>query len=93
MVPLPQRHAISGYFSKCEMADSPTFNTTAALEPWPGLPLNEWQATYATLHMWTQIVEKSTPGGRFPDALLLEFLQSSYEAARLGNRHRSASPS
>ena len=25
---------------------------------WPALPLNEWQATYATLHMWTQIVGK-----------------------------------
>jgi hypothetical protein len=25
---------------------------------WPALPLNEWQETYATLHMWTQIVGK-----------------------------------
>ncbi len=25
---------------------------------WPALPLEEWQATYATLHMWTQIVGK-----------------------------------
>jgi hypothetical protein len=25
---------------------------------WPALPLNEWQDTYATLHMWTQIVGK-----------------------------------
>ena len=29
-----------------------------ATEPWPGLPLSEWQDTYATLHMWTQIVGK-----------------------------------
>ncbi len=25
---------------------------------WPPLPLNEWKETYATLHMWTQIVGK-----------------------------------
>lgn len=25
---------------------------------WPALPLDEWQATYATLHLWTQIVGK-----------------------------------
>lgn len=35
--------------------------------------------------------EKSAPSGRFPDALLLEFLQGSYEAAaRLGNWQLSA---
>ena len=28
------------------------------LEPWPPLPLDEWQDTYRTLHMWTQIVGK-----------------------------------
>ena len=27
-------------------------------ERWPSLPLNEWQDTYRTLHMWTQIVGK-----------------------------------
>jgi hypothetical protein len=27
-------------------------------ERWPALPLNEWQATYRTLHMWTQIAGK-----------------------------------
>ena len=27
-------------------------------EPWPELPLDEWKNTYATLHMWTQIVGK-----------------------------------
>ena len=26
--------------------------------PWPSLPLGEWQDTYATLHMWTQVVGK-----------------------------------
>lgn len=25
---------------------------------WPALPLDEWKETYATLHMWTQIVGK-----------------------------------
>jgi hypothetical protein len=28
------------------------------LSEWPELPLNEWQDTYSTLHMWTQIVGK-----------------------------------
>src|SRR5215469_7737002 len=27
-------------------------------QTWPPLPLAEWQDTYATLHMWTQIVGK-----------------------------------
>ena len=27
-------------------------------ELWPELPLGAWQDTYATLHMWTQIVGK-----------------------------------
>jgi hypothetical protein len=27
-------------------------------EPWPTLPYLEWQDTYATLHMWTQVVGK-----------------------------------
>src|SRR5437879_3062374 len=27
-------------------------------ETWPSLPLDEWRDTYATLHMWTQIVGK-----------------------------------
>jgi Family of unknown function (DUF5996) len=32
--------------------------TTAHAELWPALPLDEWKDTYATLHMWTQIVGK-----------------------------------
>src|SRR6266566_8432478 len=28
------------------------------LSEWPALPLSEWKDTYATLHMWTQIVGK-----------------------------------
>src|SRR5277367_1616731 len=27
-------------------------------DSWPELPLDAWQDTYATLHMWTQIVGK-----------------------------------
>jgi hypothetical protein len=30
----------------------------APAEVWPSLPLEEWRDTYATLHMWTQIVGK-----------------------------------
>ena len=29
-----------------------------AIEHWPSLPYDEWKDTYATLHMWTQIVGK-----------------------------------
>ncbi len=29
-----------------------------AADAWPSLPLAEWQDTYATLHLWTQIVGK-----------------------------------
>lgn len=37
----------------------PTSPNTAALPgQWPSLPLAEWQDTYATLHMWMQIVGK-----------------------------------
>ena len=32
--------------------------TQAAHELWPALPYDEWKDTYATLHMWTQIVGK-----------------------------------
>jgi uncharacterized protein DUF5996 len=32
--------------------------TRTAINPWPALPLAEWQDTYDTLHMWTQIIGK-----------------------------------
>lgn len=32
--------------------------TTSNTEPWPSLPLEAWRDTYATLHLWTQIVGK-----------------------------------
>lgn len=41
------------------MTNSNIENTPADTEAtWPGLPLEEWKDTYATLHMWTQIVGK-----------------------------------
>lgn len=33
-------------------------NNSRELELWPSLPLEAWEDTYATLHMWTQIVGK-----------------------------------
>lgn len=33
-------------------------NRLALTEIWPRLPFEEWKDTYATLHMWTQIVGK-----------------------------------
>ena len=35
-----------------------TSRTTNTLETWPALPLEAWSDTYATLHLWTQIVGK-----------------------------------
>jgi len=35
-----------------------TTETSAHWEPWPSLPLEAWSDTYATLHLWTQIVGK-----------------------------------
>jgi len=39
--------------------------TQIAVEKWPALPMNAWEDTYATLHLWTQVVGKirlaSTP--------------------------------
>jgi hypothetical protein len=32
--------------------------TTPAQELWPPLPLDEWKDTYATLHMWFQVIGK-----------------------------------
>jgi hypothetical protein len=33
-------------------------STDAVVDAWPALPLDAWRDTYATLHMWTQIVGK-----------------------------------
>ena len=38
---------------------SPAAVSGAPGDPWPALPLDAWRETYATLHMWTQIVGKT----------------------------------
>ncbi|HET7275218.1 MAG TPA: DUF5996 family protein [Longimicrobiaceae bacterium] len=38
--------------------DDRAAGTVSATAPWPPLPLTEWQDTYATLHMMTQVVGK-----------------------------------
>src|SRR4051794_34794100 len=45
---LPQEHA---------MPPLPA-SSTSVQPDWPGLPYGEWKETYATLHLWTQIVGK-----------------------------------
>src|SRR5215210_7238896 len=40
------------------MTDTSTKRETARMEIWPRLPLEEWQETKDTLHMWTQVVGK-----------------------------------
>jgi hypothetical protein len=40
------------------MTSKPTLSGLSRDEAWPALPLSEWAATQATLHMWTQIVGK-----------------------------------
>src|SRR5947208_13508461 len=34
----------------------------ATRDLWPALPLEDWRDTYATLHMWTQVVGKLALG-------------------------------
>jgi hypothetical protein len=38
--------------------DAHSDSANAASDLWPPLPLEAWQETYATLHLWTQIVGK-----------------------------------
>jgi len=40
------------------MAESTVKNDFDKNQAWPALPLEEWKDTYATLHMWTQVVGK-----------------------------------
>lgn len=40
------------------MTDTSIKRETADIEIWPRLPLEEWQETKDTLHMWTQIIGK-----------------------------------
>jgi hypothetical protein len=71
-------------------------------QSWPSLPLDAWRETYATLHMWTQIVGKirltlavlsydDVRNSASPRDTLLQFLQSTYEAgANLAQWDRGA---
>jgi len=43
---------------KQAMTSSNIQSNQANAETWPSLPLEEWKDTYATLHMWAQIVGK-----------------------------------
>jgi hypothetical protein len=40
------------------MAQSELHAPASPAAAWPALPLAAWCDTYATLHMWTQIVEQ-----------------------------------
>lgn len=40
------------------MSHSTTSNPAADTDQWPALPFRDWKDTYATLHMWSQIVGK-----------------------------------
>ena len=40
------------------MSESPRIRISDHPDNWPALPLESWKDTYATLHMWTQIVGK-----------------------------------
>jgi hypothetical protein len=40
------------------MNDAKNQNSLASGEAWPPLPLEAWQDTYTTLHLWTQVVGK-----------------------------------
>jgi Family of unknown function (DUF5996) len=38
--------------------DTPSASAAVSIDAWPALSLAGWQDTYATLHLWTQIVGK-----------------------------------
>src|ERR1700693_4200108 len=40
-----------------DLAEEPS-SVNAVEQYWPALPLQEWEATYRTMHMWTQVVGK-----------------------------------
>ena len=62
--PIPDLHIVSqAAGATAEGGGSPgsavqTQARTQSGESWPSLPLDAWQDTYATLHLWTQIVGK-----------------------------------
>lgn len=40
------------------IADAPSGRAIGGAQAWPSLPLDAWKDTYATLHMWLQVVGK-----------------------------------
>ena len=50
------RHAVRP--ERLTMAETKLHLPKSKAEDWPELPLRAWQDTYATFHMWTQIVGK-----------------------------------
>src|SRR5205823_12078036 len=50
--------ALSSRFRWRDTMNTHARPTGADLDAWPALPLDAWRDTYATLHMWTQIVGK-----------------------------------
>ena len=82
----------------CEILESVmttgTLPNDAALA-WPALPLAEWQDTYATLHLWTQVVGKVRLALAPPDQPLVagDALRHAARAHHLGHPARHAAPS
>jgi len=52
-------HRSPGFAAKDYKRTRPDATTPPPGDAWPPLPLAQWQDTYATLHMWTQIVGKT----------------------------------
>src|SRR5216117_4386090 len=52
-------HRSPGFAAKDYKGTRPDATTPPPGDAWPPLPLAQWQDTYATLHMWTQIVGKT----------------------------------
>jgi len=55
------RMTTSAEDGRCDFRDtsvSARLIRMSSLEAWPALPLQEWQNSYRTLHMWTQIIGK-----------------------------------
>src|SRR3989454_12020181 len=48
----------SSPFLEVRMAAQQTVTLPTHTDVWPSLPLEAWRDTYATLHMWTQVIGK-----------------------------------
>src|SRR5438552_8821209 len=55
----PSRSIIRKLFSLvCRLRSGVMAINVTNLDRWPALPVDEWADTYATLHLWTQVVGK-----------------------------------